>query len=51
MNLLYFMLFGTLLSLLLNQPILGLVVAFVTLMWLVALRWTHRKAPYDPKDF
>jgi hypothetical protein len=51
MNLLYFLLIGAVISLLINSPIMGLVVAAITIIWLAALWWPNRHVPHDPRDY
>ncbi len=51
MNLLYFLLIGAVISLLINSPIMGLVVAAITIIWLAALWWQNRHVPHDPRDY
>jgi hypothetical protein len=51
MNLLYFLLIGSLLSFALNSPILGLTVAVAGFCWLAVLAWQNRHVPHDPRDY
>lgn len=51
MHLLYFLLAGTMLSFLLNSPILGLAVAAIVISWLAYIAWINRHMPYDPRDY
>ncbi len=48
MNLLYFLLLGTVFTVVINSPILGLIIAAVAILWLLVIGWQSRNDPIDP---
>lgn len=51
MNLVTFLLTGSVLSFVVNSPSLGLVIAAIAVLWLGYLAWNQRHVPHDPRDY